>query len=306
MTPDVVVDIGNTAHEVGPVSRRRAWPDGRRFRSDDPAAWDRQARRRGACTREPRWAVAERQPAAVDRFVDWATDRGGDAVLVSASTRDVRVERGGRAPEQVGIDRLLNAVAGRAAPCAAGPPVVISRRRHRGDRRSDRRGRGVPGRRDLPGPRLMARSLHDYTAKLPLVEPTTSPAESIAPGKNTDDAIQAGIAGGDRWGGRRPVSRVRGRLLRCRRGFCHRRRAGDLGQRHFARRFERILVRPHAHPRRHPHRGGGAAVSDTACHCSRRPAPGPSPRSRSRGRERGNSHANSSAPPASRCRKRPN
>jgi type III pantothenate kinase len=94
------------------------------------------------------------------------------------------------APEQLGIDRVLNAL---AAHCLAHPhaAVVVSVGTAVTIDLIDAKG-VFQGGVIFPGPRLMAQSLNEHTAKLPLVSADTLPAV-VAPGKNTNDAILAGV-----------------------------------------------------------------------------------------------------------------
>jgi type III pantothenate kinase len=99
---------------------------------------------------------------------------------------DVKVE----APERVGIDRLLNAVAARGR--SPGVPAVLI------DIGSavtvdwlDEAG-AFRGGAIFPGSRLMARALRAHTAKLPLVRLPKELPEP--PGQDTTTAMQTGIA----------------------------------------------------------------------------------------------------------------
>jgi type III pantothenate kinase len=93
-------------------------------------------------------------------------------------------------PERVGIDRLLNAVAvnalreeGRAAVIVdAGTAVTVDIV----DAEGAFRGGFI-----IPGIRLMAGSLHNYTAQLPLI--TDFRNHGAIPPANTEDAIREGI-----------------------------------------------------------------------------------------------------------------
>jgi type III pantothenate kinase len=155
---------------------------------DDPAAWTIQA----ATWRLPSphsWAVASVNPDAAARFQRWAVDAGG-AVLLIYDYRVVPLHFAVDAPEQVGIDRLLNTF---AAHCQAAPQpaVVVSVGTAVTIDLVDGTGT-FRGGVIFPGPRLMAESLHAHTSKLPLVDAASIP-EVEAPAKNTRDAILAGI-----------------------------------------------------------------------------------------------------------------
>src|SRR5207248_1220580 len=114
----------------------------------------------------------------------------GDHVTVLDSHRQLPVETAVENPERVGLDRLLNAVAansqrprGSAALIVdVGSAVTVDWV----DEAKAFRGGAI-----FPGIRLMAKSLHDYTAALPLVElQKRSPA---MPGTSTVAAIEAGV-----------------------------------------------------------------------------------------------------------------
>src|SRR5437763_574301 len=165
-TPDVIVDVGNARIKWGlcgaaAVTAVAALPP------DDPAAWQGQLdawRLAGPL----RWTVSGVHPARRQRLADWLVARG-DVVDVVASPERLPLRTALPQPEKAGIDRLLNAVAvnGRRRPAAAavivdaGSAVTVDLVE----------GHGVfQGGAILPGLRLMARALHDYTALLPVVQ----------------------------------------------------------------------------------------------------------------------------------------
>ena len=101
-------------------------------------------------------------------------------------------------PEQVGIDRLLDARSPRTVwriPIAA---VVISVGTAVTIDLVDAKG-VFQGGVILPGPRLMAESLHEHTAKLPLVDaailPTVDRARARTPATRSSSGIRAAIVG---------------------------------------------------------------------------------------------------------------
>ncbi len=187
MTPDVVVDIGNSRMKWG-RSQKGSIAEMVSLPLDEPGAWT-------ACLaawglQSPlRWAVASVNPQARERFHEWATD-AGDEVRFLDDYRAVPLHHAIDAPEQVGIDRLLNAF---AAHCMAHPhpAIIIAVGTATTIDLVDASG-VFQGGVIFPGPRLMAESLHAHTAKLPLVEAQSLPPV-VAPGKNTNSAILAGI-----------------------------------------------------------------------------------------------------------------
>jgi type III pantothenate kinase len=199
VTPDVVVDVGNTRIKWGLVSGGRI-TEVVAFDHDDPVGWKRCCELWGL-TASARWALAGVVPRVMYRFEAWLTAHGMSARAVTNDlfNGDVfddnvpfefvtAVEE----PEQIGIDRLLTAFAAwRRAPLGAsaialnvGTAMTIDFVESSGMHR---------GGAILPGPRLMARSLHEYTAKLPLVEIDPELPVTIW-GENTETAIELGIA----------------------------------------------------------------------------------------------------------------
>lgn len=96
-------------------------------------------------------------------------------------------------PEQVGIDRLLNAIAANRLRREGQPAVIVSSGTATTVDYVDPAGRFCGG-AILPGFELAARSLHEYTALLPLVplEPVLA-SPPVAIGRNTAAAIRAGL-----------------------------------------------------------------------------------------------------------------
>ena len=96
-------------------------------------------------------------------------------------------------PANVGIDRLLNVF---AAGCLQKQPraviVVDSGTATTVDLMTE--DQTFRGGSILPGLRLSAFALHDYTARLPLLDVDDAPAAlPDAPGRNTEDAMRAGL-----------------------------------------------------------------------------------------------------------------
>lgn len=188
MTPDVVVDIGNTRMKWGWVTSDSPRMKVASLPPDDEAAWSQQLS--NLPTSGPlAWAVASVHPARLKRLAAWIETRGERCQVIDHShiTLSVDVDE----PRRVGIDRLLNALAARHR-CPDGEPVVIIDAGSAVtvdllDERNVFRGGAI-----LPGPRLMARSLHEHTALLPDL-PIHEIPSADPPGRNTDDAITVGI-----------------------------------------------------------------------------------------------------------------
>lgn len=191
MTPDVVVDIGNTRMKFGLC-------DGERIAvvATPPPLQRGDARciaREFGFTGRVRWAVAGVQPERQSEFVAWARGQG-DEVTVIEDYRQVPVNIGIEAPDRVGIDRLLGAVGvnrrrtpGKAALFVdAGSAITVNLIDAQGT---------FQGGSIAPGLGLMARALNTFTAKLPLVSPdwmllVTPPKY---PGGSTTSAILCGL-----------------------------------------------------------------------------------------------------------------
>jgi len=96
-------------------------------------------------------------------------------------------------PSRVGIDRLLNVFAAAQLLSKNGSVIVVdSGTATTVDlMTSDNTFRGGS---ILPGLRLSAHAMHDYTARLPMINVDSEPAElPEVPGRNTEDAMRAGL-----------------------------------------------------------------------------------------------------------------
>ncbi len=186
MTPDVVVDVGNSRVKWG-----RCYPDGIPglvSLAPDPANWDLQAAAWGL--KSPvSWAVAGVHPERVRQFAAWAARRGDRVQSIEHAhvPLSVKVDE----PQKVGIDRLLAALAAHRS-ARRRPAVVISIGTAVTCDLVDDAGAFLGG-AIFPGPQLMARSLHEHTAQLPLVD-ASNVHTVYPPGTNTRRAIELGIA----------------------------------------------------------------------------------------------------------------
>lgn len=181
MSPDVVVDVGNTRVKWG---RCR---DGRLTEvaalRHDVRAWDTQAE--AWSLHNATWAIAGVVPTTASDLIAWIAHRGETASSYT-SYRHLPVTIDVENPESVGLDRLLSAMA--AQKLAPGRRVIVV------DAGSavtvnlvDQAFRGGA---IFPGLRLLSRALHDHTALLPLV--AVDQPEPF-PGRNTVAAIRAGL-----------------------------------------------------------------------------------------------------------------
>ncbi len=193
MTPDIVVDIGNSRMKWGRCDGGRV-AEMVSLPHDSPVDWKRQAEQ-WELNITTRWAVAGVVPREVDRLRDWLAARRNIPAVV---TNDLFAADGptGFATKvdelhRIGIDRLLTSFAAyRRRPSS--PAVVINVGTAMTVDFVQRDGVHVGG-VILPGPHLMAKSLHDYTAKLPVVG-IVPWLPSTFVGRNTEQAIQVGIA----------------------------------------------------------------------------------------------------------------
>ncbi len=187
MKPAVVVDVGNSRIKWGlctaaGVEATCSLPP------DDPGAWGRQI----AAWRLPRpagWAVTGVHPPRRDALVEWLRGRGDTALIVD-DPKDLPLRVLVGRPDHVGVDRLLDAVAANSRRRAGAPAVIVDAGSAVTVDLLDESG-AFRGGVIFPGPRLMAHSLHEYTALLPLVELKQPPPDVPAPA--TPPAMQAGI-----------------------------------------------------------------------------------------------------------------
>jgi type III pantothenate kinase len=128
-------------------------------------------------------------PQRRDALAGWLRQRGF-AVGVLDHPRDlpltVRLEH----PERAGVDRLLNAVAANGRRTPGVPAVIVDAGSAVTVDWIDKTGAFCGG-AILPGLRLMAKALHDYTALLPEIEITRTPTP--VPGTTTTAAMELGI-----------------------------------------------------------------------------------------------------------------
>jgi type III pantothenate kinase len=195
MKPVFVADIGNTRTKFGLMKDDRI--HGVFLGEDNIENWDefRQTCEQlaGDAAAEMfdwSWTVAAVYPEKCQRFAAGLRELGFSVRMLN-DYRELPLKVDVDAPERVGIDRLLAAVAvtkrsdvgSAAAIVSAGTAVTIDLVDSAGTFRG-----GVI----LPGFRMMARGLHDYTALLPHVE-DLDPDVGV-PARNTEAAISGGIA----------------------------------------------------------------------------------------------------------------
>lgn len=206
MTPDVVVDVGNTRIKWGRCVSEGV-VDVARLSPDDQGDWHGQAQR-WSLSPSSHFLLAGVHPQRLQAHAEWLKAQGfstGHLRIQQQLNLAILVEH----PERVGMDRLLNAVAVNAVKekeqsvlvVDAGSAVTVDWV----DASGAFRGGAI-----YPGVRLMAEALHQYTAKLPLVD-IQGPAPF--PGTTTDEAIACGILNAVAGGIERLAALVQGPLL---------------------------------------------------------------------------------------------
>lgn len=187
MTPDVVVDIGNTRMKWGRCAGESV-AEMVSLAGDRPGEWSSQVAEWNL-ERGLTWAAASVQPEWQQQFTQWAEARGDRVFAITHEHVPVPTDVTER--DKLGIDRLLNALAALVRVPAGSPVIVLGVGSAMTVDYIDATG-VFRGGAILPGPWMMAHALHEYTAKLPLVEPRPfDPDRTI--GRNTREAIETGI-----------------------------------------------------------------------------------------------------------------
>jgi type III pantothenate kinase len=164
MKPSVVVDVGNSRIKWGlcgadVVRAVCSLP------ADDAGAWQEQ-RRRWELNDRCQWVVTGVHPSRRERLTDWLRQNGQD-VKVLDDPRDLPLRVLIARPDYVGVDRLLDAVAANSRRSVGVPAVIIDAGSAVTVDLVDGSG-AFAGGAILPGMRLMAKALHDYTAAMEL------------------------------------------------------------------------------------------------------------------------------------------
>jgi type III pantothenate kinase len=210
VTPDIVVDVGNSQIKFGLCE-----PDGihvvATLPPDDLGSYASLVKEFGLAP-PVRWAVAGVHPERTARFVGWARSRG-ESVLQIESHSQLSIRIHTDVPDQIGIDRLLAAMAVNHRRPAAKPAVFIDAGSAITVNAIDRDGAFLGG-AIMPGFRLMGLALHQFTAKLPFVSAEVMSMTGIPapPAKNTRDAIACGLVAAAEGGVRFLHARLRERL----------------------------------------------------------------------------------------------
>jgi type III pantothenate kinase len=187
MKPDVVVDIGNSRMKWG-LLHDGTIAETVSLGRYPTVEWQKHF---DAWQIEPgsTWLIASVDPGRLDGFTRWLTDNSQIPAVVR-SQRQIPLTLDVETPEGVGIDRLLACLGAlKASPypapflvVQAGTAIVVNFINVSGV---------FLGGAILPGFAMMAKALRDHTAALP--EVPIRDVASLAPGRNTEQAIQLGI-----------------------------------------------------------------------------------------------------------------
>jgi len=138
-------------------------------------------------------SVAGSNPQGISRILqDWPENILPDPLEV-LNTDDFPLQIAVDEPRKVGIDRLFNAVAANRLKSEDQAAIIIDTGTATTVDVVARDGSFLGG-AILPGFELSAKSLHDYTALLPLISvEELRQSEPVVLGKNTTDAIRSGL-----------------------------------------------------------------------------------------------------------------
>lgn len=178
----------------------------------DLATEVRQWLKRATCPQVEQVVIAGSNPGPVDELLTSWLGRELSVTQIR-SYQQIPLKMGVERPETVGIDRLLTAIAVRSRQHLPAPVIVVDAGTATTINLTTSDGT-FQGGAILPGMRMSARALHDYTAVLPLIDadsligtdqgigetqsrdPNGLPDPPIAlqmPGRHTTAAIQNGI-----------------------------------------------------------------------------------------------------------------
>lgn len=196
MTPDVVVDIGNSRMKWG-ICRHQRVVKILRLPLDEITSWNDAFAQLDPPSAEPRhWAVASVHPQALQRFLAWLPPPHRIVVFDHHTLLPIRLNVA--EPHAVGLDRLLGCIAAKSMTPTGTAVITVDVGTAVTVNFVDAQG-VFQGGAIFPGPRLMGRALHAFTAKLPLVDLTEQPRDPW-PGPSTVSAIRHGISAA-LWGG---------------------------------------------------------------------------------------------------------
>jgi type III pantothenate kinase len=191
--PLIAIDVGNSRIKLGdfeqPLAQPLPHPNravalGLDFSDDQLLSWLPGARKPADYT----WTMSSVNRPIAQRLIDSLKRLGVPSVQVLVHA-DLPLKIELPAPERVGMDRLVNALAARALRTVPNSAIVVAVGSAIIVDRVSAEGAFVGG-SILPGPDMSARALHEFTDRLPLVEVT----EPEAPlGRSTVEAMQFGL-----------------------------------------------------------------------------------------------------------------
>jgi type III pantothenate kinase len=183
----LVADIGNSRMKWGRCAADRVI-DAVALPLDEPSSWEQQlaAWDLGSNTS---WFLAAVNPGPLTQLATFLANRG-HPVRTLQDHQGLPLQIDVEQPQQVGLDRLLNAVAFLERPADALPAILVDAGSAVTVDLVDR-GPVFRGGAIFPGLRLMVQALHGYTARLPLVSEIAP--QPFWPGRSTEAAIRAGI-----------------------------------------------------------------------------------------------------------------
>ena len=206
--PLLAIDAGNSRlkfglFEPGRLSHSNSiWPECHQFLAvavDDAIPWDvlsgwLDSSTPGTAARQS--AISGTNPRAVERLLKGWARQGWPAPFVVRDYTTIPVSVNVDAPEKVGLDRLLAAVAANALRPADRAAIVIDSGTATTVNYVSAQGTFCGG-AILPGLEMSAKALNHYTALLPLLPVhELGGDEPIAPGRNTREAIRNGLLWG--------------------------------------------------------------------------------------------------------------
>lgn len=186
--PRVACDIGNSRMKWGLLDASGSVIERAALAPDDPESWAATIARWGL-DRQTSWAISSVRPASADALGRLLDSLGTRSVRWFRSAADVPMPTRVRHPDRSGADRALAALAASSLFPRGHPGLVVSCGTAITVERISAEGVWEGGAIAL-GMGLAARTLHERTAQLPHVLPTSDPEPW---GDSTVPALEAGI-----------------------------------------------------------------------------------------------------------------
>jgi type III pantothenate kinase len=137
------------------------------------------------------WWIGSVQRTYTSQLVEWLRESGAKQIVMLASG-DLRLTVSLPRPDMVGIDRLLAALAANRVRPPDRPAIVVGLGTAITVGLVSSQGAFLGG-AILPGIAMAARSLHEFTDLLPLLDMTTLAEPPAALGTSTVEAMQSGL-----------------------------------------------------------------------------------------------------------------